>query len=67
MKISIGSLPPWGSFFWFGPKETKTQGLDLMSDKFVKAFKSSAQAPDEGSGRACCLGIVIREKGVLKL
>ena len=35
--------------------------MDLMSDKFVKAFKSSAQAPDEGSGWACCLSAVLIE------
>jgi len=45
-----------GSFFWLGPKETKTQGLELLSDKFVKALLSAAQAPDEKSGNVRCLG-----------
>jgi len=31
-------------------KRNKTQGLELMLDKIVKAFGSAAQAPDEESG-----------------
>jgi len=52
-------LPPKGFYFFLDEKVTKNQGLDLMSDKFVKAFRSPAQAPDEKSGRACCLWSVL--------
>jgi len=38
------------AFFFFLAKRSKTQGLELMSDKFVKAFGAAAQAPDEESG-----------------
>ena len=31
-------------------KRDKNQGLELMSDKFVKALRAAAQAPDEESG-----------------
>jgi len=31
-------------FFWLSPKETKTQGLEVLSDKFVKTFKAATQA-----------------------
>jgi len=37
-------------------KRDKNQGLELMSDKIVKAFRAAAQAPDEGSGKMRCLG-----------
>jgi len=60
MKISIGSLPPGASPFSLMKKGPKNQGLDLMSDKFVKAYWSPAQAPmkigegvlPRGSGRS---------------
>jgi len=44
-----------GSFFWLGPKETKTQGLELLSDKFVKALLPAAQVPDQKSGSCAAL------------
>jgi len=34
------------------------QGLELISDKFVKAFLVASTSPDEESVRACCLGVV---------
>ncbi|KQM76985.1 hypothetical protein ASE74_17090 [Pedobacter sp. Leaf216] len=52
-----------GSYFWLGPKVTKVQGLELMSDKFVKAFWSSAQVPPKGAESVCCLNAVRKEKG----
>jgi hypothetical protein len=48
-----------GSFFSLDRKETKDQGLELMSDKFVKAFLVISTSSDEGSERACCLGAVL--------
>ena len=38
-------------------KRDKNQGLELMSDKIVKAFRAAAQAPDEGSGNMRCVGL----------
>ena len=49
-EIGTAALPPKGFFFVLDNKEAKNQGLDLMSDKFVKAFIAAAQAPDEESG-----------------
>ena len=34
-----------------------------MSDKFVKAFWSSAQVPPKGAESVCCLNLVMEEKG----
>jgi hypothetical protein len=45
-----------GSYFWLGPKVTKTQGLDLMLDKIVKAFIAAAQAPTKGREGHAALG-----------
>jgi len=50
-------MPPKGFFFSLDRKETKDQGLKLMVDKFVKAFKMATQVPDEESGRTRCLGL----------
>jgi hypothetical protein len=52
----LGSPPPRGSFFILDDKETNNQGLDLMSDKFVKAFWSSAQAPMKNRGGRAASG-----------
>jgi len=41
--LFFGSPPP-GSFFVLDNKEAKNQGLELLSDKFVKAFKTATQA-----------------------
>jgi len=49
--------PPKGSKLFLDEKFNKNQGLELMSDKFVKALISAAQAPDEGSGKMRCLGL----------
>ncbi|KQM76994.1 hypothetical protein ASE74_17150 [Pedobacter sp. Leaf216] len=65
-KIGTGQ-PPKGSYFWLGPKVTKTQGLELMSDKFVKAFWSSAQVPPKGAESVCCLNATMEEKVMIKL
>ncbi|MCX2574026.1 hypothetical protein [Pedobacter sandarakinus] len=44
-------------FFWLDPKETKHQGLDLSSDKFVKALISASQAAMKNrSGRDAWFG-----------
>jgi len=56
LLLLFGSPPPKGSFFFLDKKEAKTQGLELLSDKFVKAFLPAAQAPDEKSGNVRCLG-----------
>ncbi|MDQ0640109.1 hypothetical protein QF042_003674 [Pedobacter sp. W3I1] len=48
-----------GSYLFLDKKVTKNQGLDLMSDKFVKAFLVVSTSPDEESGKACCLGVVV--------
>jgi len=56
MKISIGSLPPGASPFSLMKKGPKNQGLDLMSDKFVKAFWSPAQAPMKNRGGRAASG-----------
>jgi hypothetical protein len=45
------------AIFFFLIKRSKNQGLELMSDKIVKAFRAAAQAPDEGSGKTRCLGL----------
>jgi len=45
-----------GSFFSLDRKETKDQGLDLMSDKFVKALRSPAQAPMKDRGGCAASG-----------
>jgi len=37
-------------------KGPKNQGLDLMSDKFVKALRSSAQAPMKDRGGRAASG-----------
>ncbi|WP_165953203.1 hypothetical protein [Pedobacter changchengzhani] len=42
--------------FGLAQKIPKDQGLDLMSDKLVKAFRAATQVPDEKSGRTRCLG-----------
>jgi len=44
-----------GSYFWLGPKVTKGQGLELLSDKFVKALKAAAQAPMKNRGACAAL------------
>ena len=44
-----------GSFFFLDKKETKNQGLDLMSDKLAIALGAAPQVPDEGPGIARCL------------
>jgi len=41
----LGSPPPRGSFFILDDKETNNQGLDLMSDKFVKALLVVSTSP----------------------
>ncbi|NTE00040.1 hypothetical protein G6M24_23135 [Agrobacterium tumefaciens] len=51
-------LPPKGFFFVLDNKEAKNQGLELMLDKFVKAFIAAAQAPDEKSGEGALPWIV---------
>ncbi|MBT2560612.1 hypothetical protein J7E50_07175 [Pedobacter sp. ISL-68] len=48
-----------GSFFILDDKETNNQGLDLMSDKLVKALLVASTSSDEGSERLCCLGVVV--------
>jgi len=45
-----------GSFFILDDKETNNQGLELMSDKFVKAFWSPAQAPMKNRGGRAASG-----------
>ena len=40
-----------GSFFILDDKEPNNQGLDLISDKFVKAFLAVSTSPDEESGK----------------
>ncbi|KQM72524.1 hypothetical protein ASE74_23260 [Pedobacter sp. Leaf216] len=37
--------------------------MELMLDKFVKAFLSSAQVPPKGAESLCCLNAAIEEKG----
>jgi len=41
--------------------------LELMSDKFVKAFWSSAQVPPKGAESVCCLNATMEEKVMIKL
>jgi len=55
-ETGTAALSPKGFYFWLGPKVTKTQGLDLMSDKFVKAFRASAQVPTKGRKGCAALG-----------
>jgi len=38
------SSSPEGSYLFLDKKVAKNQGLDLMSDKFIKASKAAAQA-----------------------
>ncbi|KQM75031.1 hypothetical protein ASE74_03385 [Pedobacter sp. Leaf216] len=53
----------WGSYLFLDKKVTKNQGLELMSDKFVKAFWSSAQVPPKGAESVCCLNTMMKGKG----
>jgi hypothetical protein len=41
----LGSPPPRGSYLFLDKKVTKNQGLDLMSDKFVKAYFGRQHKP----------------------
>jgi len=47
---------------WLGPKKTKTQGLELLSDKFVKALLPAALCPMKN--RAACAAFVEPSKKV---
>jgi hypothetical protein len=50
------------AFFFFLTKRSKSQGLELMSGKIVKAFRAAAQAPDEGSGEDALPWVVRYER-----
>jgi len=56
-----------GSYLFLDKKVTKNQGLELMSDKFVKAFWSSAQVPPKGAESVCCLNAAMEGKVLIKL
>jgi len=53
--------PSKGFYLFLDKKVAKNQGLELMSDKIVKASGSAARAPDEKSGEdALPLVVVVR-------
>ncbi|WP_205896847.1 hypothetical protein, partial [Pseudomonas viridiflava] len=54
---SLASASRRRALFFFLAKRSKTQGLDLMSDKFVKALFRQHKHPMKDRERTRCLGL----------
>ncbi|RZJ76031.1 MAG: hypothetical protein EOO45_03735 [Flavobacterium sp.] len=61
----LGSPPPRGSKLFLDKKFNKNQGLDLLSDKLVKALISATQVPMKDRKGRVALGFA-RLKGLCK-